>query len=259
MTDNSQEKELKLSHYPLSIGSEGPDVARVQEWLNLSGYGVSIDSDFGPATSKAVADFRKKRKLVNSPTEKDLDHVDEVLFKALVQPMTNACAHIAPGSLSLPALLVRYAIQHLNQHPREIGGQNKGPWVRLYMDGKQGKDWPWCAGFVSYCLHQAARSLNVVQPIGSSFCCDTLAGEAKKADRFVNSKSAAADPDKIVGSIFLLKSGESKWSHTGIVIDAAAGIVHTIEGNTNDDGSPEGYEVCRRTRPVSKLDFIRVT
>jgi len=32
----------------------------------------------------------------------------------------------------------------------------------------------------------------------------------------------------------------------------------TIEGNTNDEGSPNGYEVCRRIRGYRKKDFIRI-
>lgn len=33
--------------------------------------------------------------------------------------------------------------------------------------------------------------------------------------------------------------------------------VGTIEGNTNEDGSPTGYEVCRHTRRVADLIFIQ--
>ena len=36
------------------------------------------------------------------------------------------------------------------------------------------------------------------------------------------------------------------------------GTVDTIEGNTNDEGSPEGYEVCSRTRAIPTLDFAFV-
>jgi hypothetical protein len=32
--------------------------------------------------------------------------------------------------------------------------------------------------------------------------------------------------------------------------------MQTIEGNTNDDGSAEGYEVCARTRSYTNMDFI---
>jgi hypothetical protein len=31
----------------------------------------------------------------------------------------------------------------------------------------------------------------------------------------------------------------------------------TVEGNTNDEGSADGYEVCQRMRSLTKKDFIR--
>lgn len=38
----------------------------------------------------------------------------------------------------------------------------------------------------------------------------------------------------------------------------ATAIPRTIEGNTNDDGSREGYEVCARTRDYNEMDFIKI-
>lgn len=35
-------------------------------------------------------------------------------------------------------------------------------------------------------------------------------------------------------------------------------LVETIEGNTNDEDSPEGYEVCRRVRGYGSKDFILI-
>jgi len=43
----------------------------------------------------------------------------------------------------------------------------------------------------------------------------------------------------------------------GYIIEGSK--IHTIEGNTNDTGSREGYEVCRRVRDISKCKgFIRI-
>lgn len=39
----------------------------------------------------------------------------------------------------------------------EMGGNNRGIYVRQYLNGKDGL--PWCAGFVSYCVKQAGYSL----------------------------------------------------------------------------------------------------
>jgi hypothetical protein len=40
------------------------------------------------------------------------------------------------------------------------------------------------------------------------------------------------------------------------VVDAAADTFKTIEGNTNDDGSYEGYEVRVRVRGYAGIDFV---
>jgi hypothetical protein len=47
------------------------------------------------------------------------------------------------------------------------------------------------------------------------------------------------------------------WTHTGFAFNFTASTFDTIEGNTNDDGNANGYEVCRRTRKISEgYDFI---
>jgi hypothetical protein len=46
------------------------------------------------------------------------------------------------------------------------------------------------------------------------------------------------------------------WVHTGLVLSAGKETFETIEGNTNDAGDREGYEVCRRVRGYKGKDFI---
>jgi hypothetical protein len=61
------------------------------------------------------------------------------------------------------------------------------------------------------------------------------------------------------GDIFVMDFGNGA-GHTGIVEKVLPnGILQTIEGNTNDDGSRDGYEVCRRARSVTKIKgFLRI-
>ncbi len=60
------------------------------------------------------------------------------------------------------------------------------------------------------------------------------------------------------GSFFLNRRTPDDWTHVGIVTEAADGSFKTIEGNTNDEGSREGYEVCARNRGYKKRDFIQI-
>lgn len=40
-------------------GARGQAVRRVQEWLNLQGFGLVVDDDFGNVTKKKCNNFRK--------------------------------------------------------------------------------------------------------------------------------------------------------------------------------------------------------
>ena len=237
--------DLKLDK-PLQRGSKDGQVKLVQEWLSLHGENVGIDGDFGPATQSAVKDFQNKAALAATGI------VDMHTFERLVAPMLAALQPIPANGQSLGALVVAYAQQHLTQHPREVGGQNSGPWVRLYMDGHEGTPWAWCAGFACFCLKKAGDTLGTQIPIKASFSCDELAASAKQHGLFVDHIKAGP------GSFFLVRKSPTDWTHTGIIVSTAGETFRTIEGNTNDDGSREGYEVCARTRAYGKTDFILI-
>jgi hypothetical protein len=99
--------------------------------------------------------------------------------------------------------VIAYARQHLKSHPREVGPDNSGPWVRLYMDRRDGPAWPWCAGFSCFILKQAAETLDVAMPIQSSFDVDALASSAKANDRFIEGSKAQNRSRVKPGSLFL--------------------------------------------------------
>lgn len=233
-------------------GQEGSRVKATQEWLTLHGFNVIPDGDFGPATEAAVRQFQKKRKI--APT----GVVDRGTWNGLVHPARKALAPIEPKTASLAALTLQYARQHLRHRPREIGGQNRGPWVRLYMDGNEGGDWPWCAGFATFCVRQAAETLGEAMPIARTYSCDEIARYAKDRERFLPEGSLSSVKS---GYLFLVRKTATDWTHVGIVsAQAGDGVFVTVEGNTNDDGNREGYEVCslRRSEARGAYDFVRI-
>lgn len=243
--------ELKLDRV-MRRGDSGPSVRRVQEWLSLHGLHVKIDGEFGPATQAAVTQFQSSQGLSSG------GDVSAETFERLVAPMRAALVKIPPAGKSLGELTIAYADQHRAQHPREIGGQNRGPWVRLYMDGHEGEQWAWCAGFACFCLRQACETLGVQLPIVPSFSCDSLAASATERGCFLRETSASRRSDVRSGALFLNRRTPSDWTHTGLVVAAERETFRTIEGNTNDDGSREGYEVCARTRGYTNVDFILI-
>jgi hypothetical protein len=225
-------------------------VRLLQEWLCLNRVYLKIDCVFGPVTESAVQRFQTARGLPSTGI------VDAETFEQLVRPMRRALEPLEPDGRSLGELVVAYARRHLAQEPREVGGPNRGPWVRLYMNGNEGDAWAWCAGFACFCLRQASSTLEVALPVPISFSCDLLAASAQRAERFLG-QPLPADRGRIsAGSLFLIRRTPWDWTHTGIVVRAEAEAVQTIEGNTNDAGSREGFEVCGRTRAYRNVDFI---
>jgi hypothetical protein len=124
------------------------------------------------------------------------------------------------------------------------------------MDGNEGPDWPWCAGFAGFILKQACRALQTPPPFKTSVSCDVLAEEAQKKGIFLPEAEAKKRELITPGSLFLVRRTPTDWVHTGIVVKAGEAVFQAIEGNTNDEGSREGYEVCKRTRGYEKKDFI---
>lgn len=235
------------------MGDSSPYVWIIQEWLCLHGIYVVIDGSFGPATQAAVSQFQRIQKLSATGI------VDNKTFAKLIDPLRKALKPIPFKGQSLSELVVAYSKQHLRQHPREIGSRNMGPWVRYYMQGYQGSECPWCAGFVSSILKQASDSAGQKTPVVISDSCSGLSNNAKKNGLFLSERTLIADKTKLKpGFIFLSREFPGYWTHTGIVIDIEDDIFHTIEGNTNDEGSADGYEVCRRIRSFDAKDFIVV-
>jgi Putative peptidoglycan binding domain len=238
-------------------GDIGPKVRRVQEWLKINGFGTGIDADFGDATKKCVTRFQ------NSKGVQETGEVDEQTWELLVDPLQKALAPLGfAANTKLPEAIFRVAEQHLKQHPIEVGGDNRGPWVRIYVDGNEGLSWRWCAGFVTFVMKQACMELGKPMPIEGSYSCDSLAYQAKHADLFVPGaqleSGGVAWSDLGSAHIFLVRRTRTDWTHTGFSFDGAGTVFSTIEGNTNEDGSANGFEVARRMRSVPKKDFIRL-
>ncbi len=234
-------------------GDSGPYVWIIQEWLCLNDIHVVIDGSFGPATHNAIIRFQTLKKL------KPDGIVDKKTFSKLIAPLTTAINPIPFNGQSMSDLVVAYANQHLRQHPREIGSRNMGPWIRYYMKGYQGSESPWCAGFTSSIINQAAETLGQKLLMETSDSCSVLANNAKKCGLFLSERTILADKSKLLpGYIYLSREFPGYWTHVGIVIDVKDEVFMSIEGNTNDEGSAEGYEVCRRIRNYDSKDFIIV-
>lgn len=109
----------------------------------------------------------------------------------------------------------------------------------------------WCMAFVQWCLWQAAKQLNItsINLFNSAGVLNVLNHTSKE---FIFHTPQPGD-------IFIQDHGEG-LGHTGLVESISGDHINTIEGNTNDTGSREGFAVCKKSRLISSCKaFIRVS
>ena len=245
-------RELELSSV-VEIGAKGLRARRVQEWLTFHGHATAIDAVFGSATRKTVQQFQAARGLPAT------GRVNQQTWAQLVLPLADAVNAGAPQNATFDAAVLEIARSHLRAHPIELGGDNLGPWVRAYC-GEDGPAVRWCAGFVTFVLRQASHVTGGPLPIPGSLSCDSLAYQAKERNRFIAGTSIEAGKTSwgSLGScqIFLVRHSPSDWTHTGFAFSGDGATFATIEGNTNDDGIANGFEVCTRVRSLPSKDLI---
>lgn len=240
---------LDLS-YPgkLKKGDKGASVKFLQELLSLQGVSLSLDGDFGDATAFALQEFQR----VNFTTVKVYKTLTQRVWDALIYPFAVALRSVKTKKTAPEALALSYADRQLYLKARELNGQNLGPWVRLYMKGKEGTDFPWCMGFVQFCMRKAFDDLKKEPILPDTFSCDVVGKFAREKGLLVT------NPEEIKkGAIFLIRKTKNDWIHTGFVLKQEKDVIVTIEGNTNEAGYREGIEVRKRIRKLTnKIDII---
>jgi len=127
----------------------------------------------------------------------------------------------------------------------EEGGNNKGVKVGEYLSSvglPQG--YAWCQSFIYWCFKKASANLAAANPVPKT------AGVLAHWNNTIYGKKVAV-PE--VGDLFVMDFGKG-MGHIGFVskVDLVNKTFETIEGNSNDEGSREGYEVAHRTGKLSR-------
>lgn len=125
----------------------------------------------------------------------------------------------------------------------EIGGDNKGPSVKMYT---RGREVAWCAGFVSWVLKEEGLFRDEYLLSARAFWTKY------KAHRVTNPR-----PGDII--CFYRGSRGGTLGHVGIVEKVDAGYITTIEGNKG--AFPAKVKRCRyKIGEIKKLlGFVRLT
>lgn len=143
------------------------------------------------------------------------------------------------------ALQIALSQLGVSEHPK---GSNWGLEVKSYLNSVGiTTPAPWCMAFVYWCVDKACKELDRANPLYQTG--GVLLQYARRKELSV----LVPQP----GDIFIMSFRYGK-GHTGFVERVEGVNFYSIEGNSNDDGSREGYEVCKHKRPIqSMLAFLR--
>lgn len=159
------------------------------------------------------------------------------------------------GNTYINGKIMKEQLNHLDINDRVISisrsqiglaeipkGSNWGQHVKKYLNSV-GIDFPaaWCMAFVYWAVYNACKECDCHNPLIKT-------GGVLRQWNEIDKKYRSKQPKR--GSIFIMDFGKG-LGHTGIVEKVEGNILHTIEGNTNEQGSREGYEVARRTRQIT--------
>jgi hypothetical protein len=243
----------------LRQGNMGTSVRELQTLLNSFVRPVPplvVDGAFGSKTKQAVMAFQSARKLmidgvVGAKTWAALDQSSGSPGNAA--PLPPPLPPSSPGNIVLSSVVekaVQIALAE-NGVREEPLGSNRGPKVDQYnATSGAGNGALWCMSFVYWSFTQAAAQTGQPNPMPKTAYCPFLLSWAQERSKLVTT------PQR--GDIFLVKGmRDDKPSvvHTGIV---TGGSINTIEGNTNNDGSPNGIGVFPRTRSPGSCYFVRL-
>jgi hypothetical protein len=132
----------------------------------------------------------------------------------------------------------------------EPKNSNRGKDIEKYLRSVGlGGGYSWCMAFVKWCMDQACMQAGRKNPM-------VITGSVLKQWDHINNQCKFSTPQP--GDIFIMDFGGG-IGHTGIVENVQQPWLNTIDGNSNDEGSRDGYEVCRRKRNSSSMKgYIRI-
>ncbi|WP_262248786.1 N-acetylmuramidase domain-containing protein [Parapedobacter soli] len=255
----------KTTRTLIKKGSTGVLVGELQAILNELDYAIPQTGVFDTATDRAVKAFQASH-LDKHQQPLSVDGVvGQLTWWALENPRPRVTDgvieyHILPpveyGESQLGRAALRVAIGELKAGAGEVGGNNKGPWVRKYLEPAglpEGN--PWCAAFISWCFLQAVGGDRREMPFHYSAGARDIFNQLKnKGWSYTGESSKQPTPGDIV--CWWRTSLASGNGHIGLVHHCKDGFLYTIEGNKAANVAGFSYV---KTRMDKLLGFARVS
>lgn len=241
--------------YPNRVIKEGESdkdiVTAVQKRLTQLGFGsFEGTGNFGPKTKAVIKQFQAThRDSLGNPLEID-GKIGAITWAALFNSSSVSTITKAPNGYLAESLKVALSQVGVMEKPP---GSNKGPEINGYL---KSVDCPpgsfWCAAFVYWCFKEAAANLNKANPLFKTGGC--LMHWNKTTGKKIKSSETQNDPSLVKpGQIFIIDHGGG-MGHTGIIEKVDGGFIHTIEGNSNPQGSSNGIGVFQLQRKIVKIN-----
>ena len=252
----------------LKKGARGNAVRELQKLLKTRGYPVDVDGDFGPNTYKAVRAFQSQnldqhgQPLVVDGSVGPLTWWSLTNPKPKVQPVSAVdYAKMPPksaGGSKIGRAALAVAIKELNAGAGEVGGNNKGPWVKKYLKPAgldEGNSW--CASFVSWCYLTASLGNRpmTTPSTGSGVGMGTMpfayCPGARALLKEFRDNGWAKEPQSgytpLPGDVVVWWRVQlAGWQgHTGLVHQVKDGMLYTIEGNRSSKVQGFSYVLSR--------------
>jgi hypothetical protein len=154
--------------------------------------------------------------------------------------------------MRLAQRLVELALKEVGV--QEVGNTNCGERVNFYKSATWlpcEESWPWCAAFIDWLIWMAIsdtkQSYSFERPRTAGAW--DLENWSLKQDKSTQTKRNPGVNDIKAGDIVIFK-----FSHVGLAIGSpVAGMIPTIEGNSDAEGSREGGGVWKHHRKLSSV------
>ena len=236
----------------LKKGNQGDEVKEVQTLLTEKGYltNEEISGIFDMETYRAVRAFQSQNLdqlgqplvvdgTVGELTWWSLHHAKPIIQTPSAIDYTKMPAENIGGSRCGRAALA-VAIAELNDAAGEVGGNNRGPFVKKYLHGLAPEGESWCAGFVSYCLSQIQEEMPFAYTLGARDILRQF--QDKHWAQKPNSGYSPKPGDVVVWWRDQLAGGKG---HIGLVHQLHNGFLYTIEGNRSPNVQGFSYVFSR--------------
>ena len=210
------------------------------------GYLAAASSSFDLSVKHAVEGFQARHIAPNGRPLTVDGKVGELTWWALRNPDNTSLLNppaappeIPPGGSEIGRAALRIALAEMAAGSKEIGGDNRGPFVEKYLNGIVAPPASWCAGFVSWCFSQTPQGIPYRYSVGARDIRDQFKRRGWAFD--------ARDQTPAPGDIVVWWRGQRDgWmGHIGLVLRVDNGILHTVEGNKG--GVPA---------PVNTFDYV---